>query len=232
MRKIIFVIFLILNFFLIYTCSKVVPTDPVPTCERVIFQDQNLEEEICKILQKTTCYICKSDCEAITNLVLNDKNITNLQGLQYFKNLTELELSGNNISDITVLSALKNLTYLGLGFNNISDIAALSELTNLTILVLQQNNITNISALSTLKNLTDLNLSNNQIPNIDSLADLLKLNNIYLSNNNIDYITALVINCDKEGLGAGDYVDLEGNPLTHAASDISHLEGKGVSVVY
>ncbi len=233
MRKMIFTIFLILSIFLIYTCSKVVPTDPVPTCdEKVTFPDVNLEAAIRAELNIPTGFICKSDCEAVTVLNLNDMNITNLQGLQYFKNLTELYLSGNNISDISVLSGLKKLAYLGLGFNNISDISALASLTDLINLVLDNNNISSISALSNLTKLEDLFLKNNNISDIGQLANLLKLKNLDLTNNKIDYITALVTNCDSGGLGAGDYIYLEGNPLNNAASEISYLESKGVVVYY
>src|SRR4028118_827881 len=53
--------------------------------------------------------------------------------------LTELDLDNNQISDIKPLESLTNLTQLFLGNNKISDIKPLQSLTNLSILALGDN---------------------------------------------------------------------------------------------
>jgi len=139
-----------------------------------------------------------SDCDEaqkvllnLTELHLNENQITDINPLSGLTNLTELSLGKNQITDITGLSALTNLTSLGLGDNQITDITSLSGLTNLTKLSLEYNQITDITSLSALTNLTELNLDSNQITDITSLSALTNLTELYLNNNKITDITSL-----------------------------------------
>src|SRR4028119_563628 len=70
------------------------------------------------------------------------------EALKVLLNLTELHLNENQITDITSLSALTNLTELSLGHNQITDITSLSALTNLTSLGLGHNKNTDITSTS------------------------------------------------------------------------------------
>ncbi|MCX8093268.1 MAG: protein phosphatase 1 regulatory subunit 42 [Candidatus Goldbacteria bacterium] len=126
--------------------------------------------------------------------------------------LTSLDASSSNITNITGLQCCTNLQSLDLSYNNISDINALSGLSNLQSLYLSSNNISDINALSGLTNLQWLNLSSNYISDI----------------------TALVTNCDKGGLGSGDFLYLNNNPLSSQAinTDIPFLQSKGVNIYY
>ncbi|MCX8093404.1 MAG: leucine-rich repeat domain-containing protein [Candidatus Goldbacteria bacterium] len=238
MKRFILIFFLILNLILFFSCSKneTPQSPPQSTCEKVTFPDANLETAIRVALNKPTGDICKNDCEKVSSLIqcLNSKNITSIQGMQYFKNLQELEMYDNQISDISPLSGLTKLRYLNLSNNKISDISALSGLTDLYSLNLANNQISNITSLSSLTNLIYLTLSNNTISDITSLSDLLKLQELYLSNNLIEDIAALVTNCDAGGLGSGDTVYLEGNPVATGTPgpNITYLENKGVIVNY
>src|SRR4028119_2234453 len=58
---------------------------------------------------------------------------------QKLSSLTELDLNNNQISDIKPLESLTNLTYINLENNQISDIKPLQSLTNLTDLALYDN---------------------------------------------------------------------------------------------
>ncbi len=120
-----------------------------------------------------------------TSLAANDREITNITGLEYATNLTELVLNGNNISDISALSGLTALTDLNLSDNNISDISVLSKLTALTRLDLSDNNISDISVLSKLTALTWLDLHGNKISNLDALVGLINLQILQLHSNRI-----------------------------------------------
>ena len=137
-----------------------------------------------------------------------DANIIDLTGLEGATNLTELWLAHNSISDISAVSGLTNLAWLSLDVNNISDISPVSRLTNLTGLYLDVNSISDISAVSGLTNL-DRAVSWGQ-QHIESLAPWFP----------------------NTGLGAGDEVDVRGNPLNAVSvnTHIPTLQGRGVNV--
>ncbi|HEC87842.1 MAG TPA: hypothetical protein ENI52_00830 [Thermoplasmata archaeon] len=129
----------------------------------VTFPDKNLEEAIREEIEKSTGPIYESDLKEITELWAGSRNIKNIKGLEYCKNLKVLDLSRNYILDISPLSNLTNLKELSLEVNNISDISPLSDLTNLIYLYLSQNNISDISSLSNLTNLYILYLDYNPL---------------------------------------------------------------------
>ena len=142
-----------------------------------------------------------------------------------------LWLFRNQISDISPLSSLSNLNELWMEANQISDTSPLSSLVNLTVLRLYDNQISDITPLSSLTNLTELWLEVNQISDISALSSLTNLTWLYLNGNQINDISALVAN---PGLSAGDYIDLQNNPLSQVALDthIPQLQARGVQVLY
>ena len=91
---------------------------------------------------------------------------------QILSSMTELYLNDNQITDISVLGSLTNLTELYLNDNQITDISSLGSLINLTRLELCDNQITDISALRSLTNLTGVNLYNIQITGLCVLGEL------------------------------------------------------------
>ena len=139
--------------------------------------------------------------------LLNNSNISNLTGLEYATNLTDLHLSDNTISDISAVEGLTNLTFLGLWSNTISDISALAGLTNLT----------------------DLHLSDNAISDVSAVAGLTNLTTLYLGGNAIKDLSPLVANT---GLGSGDSVSVENNPLSYTSikTHIPTLQSRGVEL--
>jgi hypothetical protein len=140
------------------------------------FADANLKAAVEAALSVTDP--TPSEMLGLTTLSANEKEISDLTGLQYATNLTWLELRRNQISDLSTLSGLTNLRGLYLWFNPISDLSTLSGLTNLGALYLEVNQISNISALSGLTNLEALDLSWNQIGDISALSAFTNL--IYL----------------------------------------------------
>ncbi|MDY3001859.1 MAG: leucine-rich repeat domain-containing protein [Romboutsia timonensis] len=179
--------------------------------------------------------ISKTKLAQIEKIESKNRNISNLDGLQYCTNLRLLNLNGNQISDISSISNLINLKYLYLEGNQISDISPLSNLTNLNILNLNGNRISDIrplinliglndlylrgnqigdtSSLVNLTNLKVLNLTKNKINNINFLNNLTTLKELYLNGNQISDISSIsnLINLK--------YLYLEGNQI----SDISPL---------
>ncbi|CAL5994616.1 leucine-rich_repeat domain-containing protein [Hexamita inflata] len=111
------------------------------------------------------------------------------RGIQYFHlvqflhNLTELVLQNNNISDISSISKLKNLKNLYLGTNRIRDISALKPLLNLTHLHLYRNKLTSYTL--ALPNLVELSLNYNKLHDKSGLGHSPKLEILTLSKTEI-----------------------------------------------
>ena len=168
----------------------------------------------------------------LTYLVLEfNLKIGDISPLANLTNLETLDLDANQISDISSLANLTRLTKLFMYSNQISDISPLAGLTNLTWLYLHTNQISDISSLANLTNLTELYFDANQISDVSSLANLTNLTMLRLGYNQINNINPLVQN---EGLGPGDAVWLDGNPLSSDSINIyiPQLEARGVGVIH
>ena len=165
----------------------------------------------------------------LTELYLSDNSISDISPLAGLNNLTELYLGGNSIFDISPLAGLNNLTELLLANNSISDISPLAGLNNLTELFLANNSISDISPLAGLNNLTRLSLDYNPISDISALSGLINLIWLSLLGNSISDLSPLVANT---GLGSGDAIIVNGNPLNNAAINIHilALQDRGVRV--
>ena len=173
-----------------------------------------------------------SPLKGLTNLkylYLSDNSISDISPLAGLTNLTELYLSDNSIFDISPLAGLNNLTELLLADNSISDISPLAGLNNLTELFLANNSISDISPLAGLNNLTRLSLDYNPISDISALSGLINLIWLSLLGNSISDLSPLVANT---GLGSGDAIIVNGNPLNNAAINIHipALQDRGVRV--
>ena len=162
---------------------------------------------------------------------VNSNSIKDLSPLAGLTNLTWLDLSQNNIADLSPLAELTNLTWLDIGGNNLSNISPISGLINLTALRLWRNNIVNISPVADLTRLTELNFNHNNITDISMVAGLTNLTWLDLSQNNISDLSPLVANT---GLGSGDTVNVQYNPLSYLSihTHIPILQSRGVTVEF
>ena len=151
--------------------------------------------------------------------------------------LTRIEARGANISDLTGLEFATNLQSLDLGYGEgetshaVKDLSPLAGLTQLTWLHLPGKSISDISAVAGLTNLTWLNLWGNPISDISPVAGLTNLIDLYLGNNNISDLSPLVANT---GLGSGDTVNVQYNPLSYLSiyTHIATLQSRGVTVEF
>ena len=125
-------------------------------------------------------------------------------------------------------SDLKWLIFLDLSGRNIEDLTGLEYLINVTWLTLQDNQVSDISVLANLTSLEELELGSNQMRDISPLSGLTSLTWLDLSHNQISDISPLV---DNPGLGEGDDVDLQGNPLSSDSINIHipQLQARGVA---
>ena len=176
-----------------------------------------------------------SDLSPLTGLInltwleLWDNHISDLSPLSGLTNLTELRLGENSVSNLSPLTGLTNLATLLLQRNPISDLSPLAGLTNLTRLGVARNNISDLSPLARLTKLTTLGLRRNRISDLSSLAGLTNLAKVVLISNSISDLSPLVANT---GLGSGDEVVLNDNPLSYSAikTHIPDLQSRGVKV--
>ena len=115
------------------------------------------------------------------NIYVYYTNIENLDGLQYFTNLSRLYIYENDIlTSIPDLSGLTNLMELLIFDNNsLTSIPNLTGLTNLYDLVISGITITSIPDLSELTNLANLYIAGNDaltsVPNLSGLTNLMYL---------------------------------------------------------
>ena len=165
----------------------------------------------------------------LKKLLLGSDSISDISPLAELPHLEELSLGSDSLSDISPLAELINLTRLKLGGILGSDISPLARLTDLTELELGNNSISDISAVSSLTNLIVLVLENNRIEDLSPLMGLTNLTTLWLSDNSISDLSPLVANA---GLGEGDTVSVEGNPLSTESinTHIPTLQARGVEV--
>lgn len=132
--------------------------------------------------------------------------------------------------------SIQNTDLVGVGFTslrasslNIQNLSGLEYCTDLTHVELYGNKISDISVLASLTSLRDIYLWNNQIVDITPLTDLAQLKYVFLHNNLIQDILPLFLN---PGLGAGDIVNISGNPIDQVGLCyiIPSLRASGVSV--
>ena len=162
---------------------------------------------------------------------INSNSVSNLSSLAGLTKLTRLNLWGNNILDISPLAGLTKLTQLELSNNNISDISPVAGLTHLTYLDLDGNSISDISGVSELTGLTRLEIGGSNISDLSPLANLTNLTILWLYGNTISDLSPLVTNT---GLGSGDRVFVNDNPLSYQSihTHIPTLQSRGVTVEF
>jgi len=163
------------------------------------------------------------------DLQFND--IDNINALYNLKNLKELQISGASFSNVTPLEQLTNLRLLWLIHCRIYDISYLKNLINIENLHLAWNQITNLEALANFKKLEWLALEQNNISDISALKNLPNLQYIRLWDNEVTNIKPLV---DNTGVGKGDIVALNNNPLDEISVNeyIPALQARGVAVTW
>ncbi|XP_074042534.1 protein phosphatase 1 regulatory subunit 42 [Leptinotarsa decemlineata] len=129
-------------------------------------------------------------------IYLYGNNLTSIENLNGYPNLTSLYLQNNNITEIRNLQYLKKLKKLYIGHNNISVLEGLNNLVSLEELHIEKQALPNGSCLcfdprtifAISPTLQILNVSGNNIPSLSSLAPLRNLRVIDASDNDLDDI--------------------------------------------
>ncbi len=167
----------------------------------------------------------------LETLGLNSNEVVDASPLATLTNLEALYVQGNEIVDVSALAALTRLKTLALGKGLMADVSSVGLLISLEVLWLDFNEIVDVSPLAALTNLRHLGLEDNEIVDVSPLATLTNLNWLGLGGNEIRDVSPLVANT---GLGKGDLVYLELNPLSDQAinEQIPALRARGVDVTY
>lgn len=166
--------------------------------KEVSIPDKNLKAAVNKSIDSNrdaNQIITQQELETLKSLNLSNKNITDLTGLEYCKNIIEIQLSNNKIHDLKPLTNLTNLTTLSLDNNCINDISSLKNLNNLNSLSLNNQNI-NANEIKTTDNLVEVN---NIIKLTDGSPVQIVSNDDYTynsKNNTIKFVNILE-NCTK-----------------------------------
>ena len=170
-----------------------------------------------------------AELDSLTRLSLNGNGIADIAQVADLRSLAVLYLAANDIADLSPLAGLAGLATLGLDGNAVTDVSPLAGLASLVRLGLGINAIEDIGPLAELGSLTRLGLSGNAIADVSALRGLAALSELSLRNNRVVDVAPLAGN---DGLGAGDHIDLSGNPLNAAAHEthIPALQGRGATV--
>ncbi len=128
-------------------------------------------------------------CLSVTG---NDLQIYDLEGIQYFSNISCLIISGYSLENIPDLSGLTNLTSLQIEqVPNITSLGDLSCLSSLTYLSVRYTGLTTINLFG-ISSLEDLFISNNDsLTVISGLSGLTNLNSLGIQRNNLTNIPSL-----------------------------------------
>ncbi|MEN6595422.1 MAG: leucine-rich repeat domain-containing protein [Clostridiaceae bacterium] len=158
--------------------------------EAVTFADPTLEAMVRGSMGRLEGDITAAEAEAVTELNLSFElrrylpeavQISDIGGLEYFKNLEHLDLSFHAISDVSPLAGLSKLVLLSLNGNPVADVTPLGGLTNLKVLSLSGCAAEDYGALSNLVNLELLALDHSTIADVSPLSTLTGLKYLYLS---------------------------------------------------
>ncbi len=159
--------------------------------QAIEFADPNLQAAIREALSKPTGDITEADMLTLESLIAENRNITDLSGLESATNLKLLSLVSNSVSDLSPLEPLSELFALVLINNSLDDLSTLPNLPSLQYLYLDDNNLTDISGLVNCPELTILYIANNQISDLTPLSSLPHLSTLHAGRNFIADIQAL-----------------------------------------
>ena len=174
--------------------------------------DSNLRAVIAETLGVQV--IRASDMEKLTILRAKDKNISDLTGLEFARNLEELwvvdnhditDLSpiarctklkkisaGHGIKDLSGIANLVNLEWMWLSPHDVlQDLSPFARLTNLRDLTIYGGDLRNISGLENLREMRRLTIKHNAVGSVAPLANMKKLEFLKLHNNRIVDVSPL-----------------------------------------
>ena len=210
----------------------------ITRAQTVSIPDANLREAINEALGKAPdARVTVDEMRTLIRLEANNKDISDLTGLEAATNLEDLRLNHNSISDLSPLAGLIRLHRIHLEDNTISDLLPLKGLINLVNLHIPHNLISDLSPLKGLINLRGVGLGHNVVDDWSPLAGLIKLEGINMSHNPVADLSPLTGLISLRGFHTWGTPILDLAPLAKLPklqvinicggeiSDVSSLEG-------
>ena len=158
-------------------CAEPPPPPPPPSPPNLI-PDENLRAAIAERLGKAPASLKPEDLARLTELVADEKGITDLTGLEHATRLERIELRRNAISDLSPLADLVRLNNIKLRGNRITDVSPLGKLISVDWLGLEENQIRDLSPLQGLKRLNGIGIEGNPVTDVSPLAEMISLEGI------------------------------------------------------
>lgn len=164
------------------------------TEQAIEFNDKNLEAVIKEILKLgSNEKVTTENILKLTTIRAERKEITDLSGLEYAKNLRIITFNQNNISSLEPLKNINNLYSVGFASNPNLKMEELIKLEHITELNLSYNLYTDeeVSQLAKYSDMSVLFLDYCQLNSIDFVSGMKTLVRLQVSNNNLTNIDAL-----------------------------------------
>jgi len=116
----------------------------------------------------------------LESLELAGNQISNLNGIQFFKKLKILILRENSLSKIDSINNMEYLTFLDVSFNKLRncDRSSIGVLPSLQVFLCDNNYLKNINGFDKFYSIQSLSFENNKIPDYNSLEKLSTLENL------------------------------------------------------
>ena len=124
----------------------------------------------------------------ITTLKLNQKALSDINGLSLFKNLEKLDLTFNNLTSLQGLESCTNLKWLSVVQNKLDNLKGIKGLSRLNVLNAGKNKLRSMDEIRPLVGFCALILNDNEIASICKLDQMKNLNTLVLSRNPIHSI--------------------------------------------
>lgn len=146
------------------------------------------------------------EAASVTSIWCSSRQISSLQGIELFTNLTILDCSFNEITELPQLPS--KLTTLNCSSNNIAELTNLP--TTLTTLKCAYNDLSSFdfSKLTTLKNLEELDCSSNNLIEFN-VPDLDNLKILNLSGNQLTQLSVSLSNLEELNCNDNQLTDLD-----------------------
>jgi hypothetical protein len=193
-------------------------------------------------------------CPNLTFLQIGWNSISDLSPIMNLANLEHLAMASTMVDNFAILSGLTGLSFLDASDSRYAgSYEPLSTLTWLDSLVINDDGLVNVDFLQPMGELVYLDLEFSPVADISPLAGcpllsylsmrytyvadltplttLIELDTLYFSYTNVADLLPLVSNL---GLGSGDYLDVDGCPLSGSSWEfyIPTLRARGVTVFY
>jgi internalin A len=196
------------------TTVQVIVKTPIPVTDLSPSSDPRLLMNLGQACEKPIADLTVVDLLMLTNLFVDNADVTSFAAWPSVSNLRELFLYGNVITNLSFVTNLVHLRTLVLRNTLVSDLLPIGTLSGLVDLEVAGNSLAGMDGmLTTLTNLVSLSLMDNIVSNMCSLGSAAGITSLQLNGNRLTDISCL------SGFTNLKYLDLQQNMLT----DISVL---------